>query len=172
MPTTLTKTHLSRETVNTGITDDHREGIVETLNALLADEFVLYSKTRKYHWNVVGPRFHDLHIFFEKQYGELDELMDSVAENVRQFGGAAAATLQEYSQRSRLKEEPGVNPDAEGMVSNLLKDHESIIRELRHDIDRAADEFHAQDAADFLTSVLEAHNKMAWMLRSTVTKQL
>src|SRR5205085_10084281 len=65
-----------------------------------------------------------------------------------------------------LKEEPGVNPDADTMIKNLLADHETIARELREDIDKADDEYDAADAADFLTSILEAHNKMAWMLRS------
>src|SRR4051812_30579152 len=153
---------LSQESVNTGLDVGKRGGVVDALNQLLADEFVLYTKTRKYHWNVVGPRFHDLHIFFEKQYEQLDEIMDDVAENARQFGGVALGTLSEFAKTSRLKEQPGVNPDADTMISNLLADHETIARQLRDDITKADDEYDAADAADFLTSVLEAHNKMAW----------
>ena len=163
---------LTHENVNTGLDVEKRGGVVDALNQLLADEFVLYTKTRKYHWNVVGPRFHDLHIFFEKQYEQLDEIMDEVAENARQFGGIALGTLAEFGKTTRLKEEPGVNPDADTMVKNLLADHETIARELREDIKKADEEFDAADAAEFLTSILEAHNKMAWMLRSFTVKQI
>lgn len=165
-------TALSQENVNTGLEPEQRSGVVEALNQLLADEYLLYTKTRKYHWNVVGPRFHDLHLFFEKQYEELDEIIDQVAENARQFGGVALGTLAEFARESRLKEKPGENPDAEQMIADLLADHETIARELREDIEKADEELEAQDAADFLTSVLEQHNKMAWMLRSFTTKRI
>ena len=101
---------LTPEQPNVGLDDDKRTGVVDTLNVLLADEFVLYTKTRNYHWNVMGPRFHDLHLFFEKQFGELEELMDDTAENVRQFGGFASGTMAEYVETSRLKESPGKHP--------------------------------------------------------------
>ena len=50
---------------NMGLTDEQREGAVLILNTLLADEFLLYTKTRNYHWNVIGPQFNDLHRCFE-----------------------------------------------------------------------------------------------------------
>ena len=53
---------------NIGLTDEAIEGVVQILNSLLANEYVLYTKTRNYHWNVVGPRFNDLHKFFQGQY--------------------------------------------------------------------------------------------------------
>ena len=51
---------------NIGLTDEQREGVVQMLTTLLADEYLLYTKTRNYHWNVVGPQFNDLHKFFEE----------------------------------------------------------------------------------------------------------
>jgi len=161
---------LTPEKLNVGLDDKKRTGIVNTLNVLLADEFLLYTKTRNYHWNVMGPRFHDLHLFFEKQYEQLDEIMDEVAENARQFGGFTAGTTAEYVQLSRLKEFPGKHPQEDAMISDLLADHETIIRALREDIDTADNKYEAADAADFLTSILEEHNKMAWMLRSCLAK--
>jgi starvation-inducible DNA-binding protein len=165
MPKTAT-TPLANERLNVGLEEDKRGAIVETLNALLADEHVLYIKTRNYHWNVRGPRFNDLHKFFEAQYTEVADIIDEVAENARQFGGFAVATMSDFLQGSRLKEQPGEFPDDDTMIRNLLADHEAIIRQLRKDIDRATDQLGAPDAADFLTGVLEDHDKMAWMLRS------
>ncbi|HYZ83915.1 MAG TPA: DNA starvation/stationary phase protection protein [Bryobacteraceae bacterium] len=157
---------LGGEKINIGLNDEQRAKIIEALNKVLADEHVLYIKTRNYHWNVTGPRFHDLHLFLEKQYEQVADIIDEVAENARQFGGFAFGTLREFIENSRLQEQPGTVPDADTMVNNLLQDHETLIQELRRDIDRAADELHAQDAADFLTGILEQHNKMAWMLRA------
>ena len=59
---------------NIGLTEAQREGVVGILNTLLSDEYMLYTKTRNYHWNVVGPQFHDLHKFFEEQYNELNTI--------------------------------------------------------------------------------------------------
>lgn len=154
------------EEINVGLPEEHLSAISESLNKLLADEHVLYIKTRNYHWNVIGPRFNDLHKFFEEQYTQLEPMIDEIAENVRQFGGFAAGTMGEFTRLSRLKEEPGNIPDQSGMVRNLLNDHETIIRQIRQDIDAADEKYNAPDAADFLTSLLENHNKMAWMLRS------
>lgn len=157
------------EELNVGIEQDARQQIADSLNKLLADEHVLYVKTRNYHWNVTGPHFHHLHAFFETQYDQLAVIIDEVAENVRQFGGFAQGTMKEFLESSRLKEEPGNLPDGEGMIENLAHDHDSIIRVLREEIERADEELNAPDAADFLTGLLEQHNKMAWMLRSHLT---
>ena len=157
---------LMNEKLNVGLQDEHRERIVDALNILLSDQFLLYTKTRNYHWNVVGPRFNDLHKFFEEQYDELAEMIDETAEVARQFGGIAAGTMKQFAELSRLKEQPGRIPDESGMLNDLLADHETIIRSLRGDVERADEEFNAAEAADFLTGTIEKHNKMAWMLRS------
>ena len=154
------------ERLNIGLTQQQQNGVIESLNKLLADEHVLYIKTRNYHWNLVGPRFHDLHLLFEKQYEELALIIDEVAENARMFGGVAAGSMKEYLRLTRLKENTGDISDENGILQDLTDDHETIIRSLRTDIERAQEEWKAADAADFLTAVLEKHNKSAWMLRS------
>src|SRR5947199_4528758 len=103
-------------TLNIGISRDNQQAVASILNALLADEYMLYTKTRNYHWNVVGPQFNDLHKFFEGQYGELNEVIDDVAERARTLGGAAMATLTEFRDSARLKEHPGQYPAAEEML--------------------------------------------------------
>jgi starvation-inducible DNA-binding protein len=149
-----------------GIADDMRRGVVEILSTVLADEYVLYTKTRNYHWNVVGMQFNDFHKFFEAQYEALDEVIDEVAERARSLGGRALGTLAEFSERTRLNEEPKKTPDAKQMVGNLLADHESLIRELRADVQTTMDKFGDAGTSDFLTGLMEKHEKMAWMLRS------
>jgi starvation-inducible DNA-binding protein len=151
---------------NIGLTADHQEGIVEILNATLSDLHVLYVKTRNYHWNVTGPQFLELHRFFQTQYDELAESVDEVAERVRSFGGNPLGTMTEYVRQARLKEHPGQYPDARAMVEDLLADHETTIRSLRVDLDRCAKQYHDMGTSDFLTLLMQKHEKTAWMLRA------
>src|SRR3989442_8347867 len=113
------------------IPEGARQTVVEILNTLLADEYLLYTKTRNYHWNVTGPQFNDLHKFFEAQYEELNEFVDEVAERARQLGGRAYGTLAEFVKVARLTEAPEAGPAARDMISTLLADHEAGIRSLR-----------------------------------------
>jgi len=151
--------------IQIGLSEAARSTVVEILNALLADEYVLYTKTRNFHWNVTGPNFHALHKFFEEQYGELEDFVDQVAERVRQLGGRAAGTLAEFTKATRLKESPKARPEAPAMIQALLSDHEAVVRTLREEIEtvqKSGDE----GTTDFLTGLLEGHEKMAWMLRA------
>ena len=148
-----------------GVKDDARKKIVETLNMRLSDEYVLYTKTRKYHWNVIGPRFHQLHEFFKEQYEILDEMIDEIAERARQLGGKSLGTLDEFARNSSINEEPGQNPDAQTMISNLLNDHETVIKTLRKNADEA-EELEDMVTNDFFLEAAQKHEKMAWMLRA------
>lgn len=152
--------------IDIGMTQEHREGVVRILNALLADEYLLYTKTRNYHWNVVGRQFNDLHKFFEAQYEVIDDIIDDVAERSRALGLRSVATMTEFLKLTRLKENPSVFPAALDMVGDLLADHESIIRTLRTDLEDCAEKFKDAGTNDFLTGLMEKHEKMAWMLRA------
>ncbi|MCL6641053.1 MAG: DNA starvation/stationary phase protection protein [Candidatus Rokubacteria bacterium] len=155
-------------TPNIGISDKDRTAVVEILNALLADEFLLYTKTRNYHWHVTGLQFNDLHRFFQEQYEALDEVVDEVAERVRTLGGRALGTLTELVQHARLKERPGERPDARAMLADLLAELEALVRQLRTDQEAA---LRRGDAGtnDFLVGLMEKHEKTAWMLRAFLT---
>ena len=152
--------------VNIGIPDEPRQRVITILNTLLADEFLLYTKTRNYHWNVTGPQFNDLHKFFEAQYEALDEVINDMAEQVRTLDGRALGTLEEFRASARLGEKPGTVPAARDMLATLLADHEALARALREDIDTVNDRARDVGTADFLTGLLEQHEKSAWMLRS------
>ena len=149
-----------------GLSDASRNGVLKLLAPLLADEYVLYTKTRNFHWNVIGPQFNDLHKFFEAQYEELNGFVDDIAERMRQLGGKSPGTLAEFSKAARLKERPGQRPNARGMLTALLADHEAVITTLRADLETAMDKFKDAGTNDFLTGLMEKHEKMAWMLRA------
>jgi starvation-inducible DNA-binding protein len=154
--------------IEIGLSQRNREGVVSILVPLLADEYLIYTKTRNYHWNVTGRQFHDLHKFFEEQYGQLNVIVDQAAEQNRQFGGWAPGTLEEMLKYTRLKESPGKYPRAEEMIADLLGDHEAIINSLRKDLETVMETYHDAASNNFLTDLLERHQKMAWMLRATL----
>ena len=130
---------------------------------------MLYTKTLKFHWNVEGKHFGSLHEFFKQQYEQLFVVVDDVAERVRALDHASFGTLQEFSKHATLPEQPGVNPDDLGMLALLLADHEQIIRQLRKDVDGTA-AMGDMGTSNFLTDLMEQHEKMAWMLRAFVKK--
>ena len=150
--------------VNIGLSDQARKGATTILNKLLADEYLLYTQTRNYHWNVTGAHFNDLHKFFESQYEELNGIVDDVAERVRALGGLALGTLADFLANSRRKEEGG-KLNAREMVRRLKNGHEEIIQFLRKDLQPCSDRYQDAGTGDFLTGIMEQHEKMAWMLR-------
>lgn len=151
---------------NIGISEENRSAVAAQLGKLLADEFVLYTKTRNAHWNVEGTNFHSMHIFFEKQYGEIDELMDSVAERIRKIGHYAPATVAQLLQLTHLTEQTDRKNDSLGFLTDLLADHDSIIEFLRGNINPFANEFKDAGTSDYITGLMEKHEEMAWMIRS------
>jgi starvation-inducible DNA-binding protein len=151
---------------NIGIKPENLTAVAHLLNGILADEFLLYTKTRNAHWNVEGPDFHAQHIFFEKQYEALDEIMDSVAERIRTLGHYAPGTLKDFLKLTHLTEVMREKNDSAGFIRELLADHETIIIAMRENINRFADEFKDVGTSDFITGLMEEHEKMAWMLRA------
>jgi starvation-inducible DNA-binding protein len=151
---------------NIGISEANRKTVAGQLGKLLADEFILYTKTLNAHWNLEGPDFHSVHLYFEDLYKESAEIIDSVAERIRQLGHYAPATLKDFLGLTHLTEQMKGGNSSLSLIKNLLGDHESIIEFIRSDI-REFDEAH-KDAGtgDFVTSLMEKHEKTAWMLRA------
>ena len=149
-----------------GIASENLAKVAHALNKILADEYVLYTKTRNAHWNVEGPDFHSKHLFFESQYEQLDDIMDSVAERIRSLGHYAPATLKSLLELTHFSEVLHNKNDSAGFITELLSDHQSLIIHLREDINVIANDLKDLGTSDYVTSLMETHEKMAWMLRS------
>ena len=150
---------------NIGINEAHLLSVAEELNKLLADEVVLYFQVRNYHWNIEGINFNQMHLFFEKQFNELDEIMDAVAERIRTIGHYAEARLSDYIKLTQLVEQPYSN-DQGKQLNYLLSSQETIIRALRKLVALFNDEYKDAGSGDFVTQLLGKHEKMAWMTRA------
>ena len=150
---------------NIGINDAHSKAVAAELNRLLANETVLYTKTRNYHWNVEGASFMEFHKLFEAQYTEIEVIIDDVAERIRSLGHHADGRLGDYLKNTDLKEQALTTKHKE-QVANLLNDHETIIKQLRKQIDLFGDKYKDAGNADFVTGLMKQHEKTAWMLRA------
>ncbi|MBW4657321.1 MAG: DNA starvation/stationary phase protection protein [Drouetiella hepatica Uher 2000/2452] len=154
--------------LNIGLSEEQRQGVIELLNRDLSDAYLLLIKTKKYHWDVTGPQFRTLHQLWEEQYLALTESVDSIAERVRTLGGYPVGTAEGFLKMASIKEHAGDVPTATEMVANLVEDHEQIIRNLRGHVGQSSEDFGDEGTADFLTALMEAHEEMAWMLRSFI----
>ena len=152
--------------INMGLSDTDRETMATAVTTVLADTYALYFKTHAYHWNVTGPRFHDLHSLFELQYNEMWTATDEIAERIRALGVKAPNSYAAMSEAATLE----AAADAEGaddMVADLLAGHEHVVRSIRAALELAA-ELGDDASGDVLTPRLTIHEKTAWMLRSTL----
>ena len=156
----------SKASIQIGIEEQQRASIAQMLSLVLADEHVLYIKLRNYHWTVTGMFFQALHGLFEDQYDDIAEKIDDIAERIRSLGFFSAGSMEEFQQMARLKESGNRNGDGKQMIKDLLADHEAIIQILRHDINNLEIDYNDAGTTDFLTGLMQMHEKMAWMLRS------
>ena len=148
-----------------GIAEKNLEKCVALLSIILSDEMTLYVKLRKFHWNVYGESFMELHKLFQSQYTEIEEIIDIVAERINKLGGKTIGTMKEFIDLSRLKESPDKYPSQKDMMKELLEDHETVVKQLRKDIEVCVDKIGDAGTADILTGIMEQHETNAWILR-------
>lgn len=151
--------------VNIGLSEQVRMQVADLLRKLLANEYVLYVKTQKFHWNVQGPLFGPLHKLFGDQYAQLAMFVDGIAERSLSVGFKSIGTLQEFMQYATIKEMPGNNPKDQDMLKELLQDHEMIIKQLRADLE-TTNKLNDMGTNNFLNDLIQKHEKIAWMLRA------
>jgi starvation-inducible DNA-binding protein len=154
--------------LNTGIDASKREDIAKGFSHLLAETYTLYLKTHKYHWNVTGPHFQNLHLMFEQHYTDMALAVDEIAERIRVLDVMAPGSYSEFAELSSVKEDPTTNTKAEDMIINLLNDHEQVVRtakKILSTLEGANDE----GSSSLLGARIEYHEKTAWMLKSLVS---
>lgn len=153
-------------TIDTGLSKADRNEVAEELTKVLSDSFAVYLKTHGYHWNIRGPEFFALHTLLETQYREIWEALDEIAERIRSLGVLAPQGYGAFGNLTSIKDgDP--EKDAPAMLKELMKDHETLIATTRSAL-KKADEDGDDVTVDLLTQRLAAHEKAAWMLRSTL----
>ncbi|WP_286233883.1 Dps family protein [Thalassotalea sediminis] len=150
--------------IDIGITHQSRQQVANQLNALLADTYTLYLQSHNFHWNVTGPKFRELHLMFEEHYVELAEAVDEIAERIRTLGFPAPGTYKAFASLTNVTE-PQDTPDAEGMLTTLLTNHETLVKTCRHAL-REAQEVDDESSIALISDRMRVHEKTAWMLRA------
>jgi starvation-inducible DNA-binding protein len=151
---------------NIALEKNVRDKTAQILNTVLADEHVLYTKLRNYHWNITGWHFVSLHELLENHYEDVKVAADEVAERARILGYHPIGTMKAFMDQTRLEEAPSNRMPARDMISDLLETNESMVRNLRADIATIMDDLNDEGTGDLLIALMRMHEKMAWMLRS------
>ena len=105
--------------------------ITIALNAILADVFALYFKTKNFHWHMSGPHFRDYHKLFDQQAEQLFEMTDAVAERVRKVGGMTLHSIGEVSRLQRIRDNDEAFVEPEDMLAELREDNKALAVSLR-----------------------------------------
>jgi starvation-inducible DNA-binding protein len=148
-----------------GISIKHLKNTSEILSHVLANEMTLYVKTRKAHWNASGESFIELHRLYEEHYKQLEESIDMVAERIGKMGHNTIGTMLEFTKLSTIKESPGKYNSTKETLRELLKDHETLIIQLRGNVEECTVKNRDSGSADFLTGLMEEHETISWILR-------
>ncbi len=169
MGATILNTKAEVETVKTGLSDDTRKRLAGHLSKALADTMLLTMKTQVYHWNVVGPLFKPIHDLTEAQYTNLFAAADEIAERIRALGHPAPLSFADLAPKANVSEESDIR-SAEGMIRQLVKDHEAIVANMREAAHLAEkhDDFVTHD---LLVARMGFHEKAIWMLRAMIADQ-
>ena len=138
--------------------------ICEKLNQMLADTMTLRDLYKKSHWQVSGPTFYQLHLLYDKHYGEQAELVDEIAERIQILGGVSIAMAADVAETTQVERPPRGREEVPVQISRLLEAHKIIIRNSREWADRA-DKVGDDGTNDLLVSdVLRTNEMQVWFL--------
>src|SRR5450432_1280727 len=138
--------------------------MTEQLNQLLADSMTLRDLYKKSHWQVAGPTFYQLHLLFDKHFGEQVEIVDTIAERIQLLGGLAIAMAPDVAETTTIERAPRGREEVPVQLSRLLDAHQIIIGEVRI-LARLASKLGDDGTNDLLISdVLRGNELQAWFL--------
>jgi starvation-inducible DNA-binding protein len=142
------------------------DAVVDALTRVLADSYALYFKTHAFHWNVTGPNFFSLHEMFGAQYNEIWTALDTIAERIRAIGGTPPSGPGALGKLGTIAEAKG-NLEANAMVRELHDGHQAALKTIKAAL-AAAQKAGDEATADLMIERTDAHDKHAWMLKSTL----
>jgi|SRR5579885_1029399 len=137
---------------------------VRMLNQILADTMSLRDLYKKHHWQVAGETFYQLHLLFDKHFGEQVELVDSIAERIQLLGGISIAVAHDVAETTQIARPPRGREEVPVQISRLLEAHETILKEARQAA-RKADDLGDDGTNDLLVSdVIRTNELQVWFL--------
>ena len=154
------------ENVDISISTKQRDTVAKALKQALADSYAMYVKTLGVHWNVTGAGFFGIHTLTDKQYNELHQAADAIAERIRALGHVAPASFSEFKALSCVDVDTPHKSTLE-MLQELVKDNENVAKRMLVVSDTAADN-DDKFTEDMIIARIGTHEENAWMLRATI----
>ena len=142
--------------------------VIEALRVTLANSYALYLKTQNYHWNVTGNQFSSLHLLFEKQYTDLAEAIDEIAERIRALDCLAPGSFEIFNNMKDIKD--AIEGAASDHMLKDLRDDTMHLAEMLKEGVSIAQKHNDEATADLFIERIRVHEKNAWMLNSSLQK--
>lgn len=147
----------------TDLTAAATQDIAGALNALLADAFALYVKTKNFHWHLSGPHFRDYHLLFDEQADQLLAMTDPIAERVRKVGGLTIKSIGHIARVQRVLDNDAEYVDAEDMLAELCDDNQTLAARLR-EAHNVCEEFRDLATASLIEVWIDETERRTWFL--------
>jgi starvation-inducible DNA-binding protein len=136
------------------------------LNAVLADAFALYMKTKNFHWHMSGPHFRDYHLLLDEHSDQIFATTDVIAERVRKIGGNTLRSIGDIARKTRIADNDAAYVAPDDMLAELREDNQRVIAAMReaHDL---CDEHNDVATASLLEEWIDQAEKRVWFLFET-----
>jgi starvation-inducible DNA-binding protein len=147
----------------TDLGDKASMDIAGGLNAILADVFALYLKTKNFHWHMSGPHFRDYHLLLDEQADQLYAMTDPIAERIRKTGGSTLRSIGHIARIQRVKDNDAEYVDPMDMLAELREDNQALAARLRevHDM---VDEHRDIASASLIEGWIDETERRTWFL--------
>jgi starvation-inducible DNA-binding protein len=159
----LKKRARARLNTPTDLSSDAVRDISGALNALLADAFAVYLKTKNFHWHVSGPHFRDYHLLLDEQAAQIYESTDELAERVRKIGGTTIRSIGQISKLQRVLDNDADYVDPQDMLAELREDNKQMAASMR-EAHGLCDEHDDVASASLLENLIDQAERRAWFL--------
>jgi starvation-inducible DNA-binding protein len=133
------------------------------MNAILADVFALYLKTKNFHWHMSGPHFRDYHLLLDEQADQLYAMTDPIAERIRKTGGSTLRSIGHITRIQRVKDNDAEYVDPLDMLAELREDNQELAARLR-EVHSMVDEYRDIGTASLIESWIDETERRTWFL--------
>jgi starvation-inducible DNA-binding protein len=154
-------------TTPTDLSPEAVKDISGALNALLADVFALYIKTKNFHWHIWGPHFRDYHLMLDEQSAQLFAITDDIAERVRKIGGTTLRSIGHINRLKRIADNDAELVTPQDMLAELLEDNKKLTVELRA-AHATTDDHDDVATTSLLENWIDESERRTWFLYETI----
>ncbi|HJZ91889.1 MAG TPA: DNA starvation/stationary phase protection protein [Gemmataceae bacterium] len=147
----------------TNLTVEATRDLTGALNAILADVFALYLKTKNFHWHLSGPHFRDYHLMFDEQGDQLFAMTDPIAERIRKVGGSTIKSIGHIARLQRVLDNDADYIDPDDMLAELCEDNKSLATRLR-EAHTVCEEHRDVATASLIETWIDETERRTWFL--------